>query len=64
MPLACLFVLMSWMVFSILFDFIGVINTEERPCECCHFSEGDEKGFVDLPHRGDIDSAEEHYKPS
>ena len=46
------------------FSFIGVIDSEEATGKGGDFSEGDEKGFVDLPHRGDIDSAKEHHKPS
>ena len=44
--------------------FIDIVYTEETTGEGGDFSEGDEKGFVDLPHRGDINAAEEHYEPS
>ena len=44
--------------------FIDIVYTEETTGKGGDFSEGDEKGLVDLSHRGDIDSAEEHYEPS
>ena len=41
-----------------------IVDAHEATGEGHYFAESDEKGFVDLPHWGDIDSAEEHYQPA
>ena len=49
---------------SMIANFIGVVNSEQRAGESCDFSESYQERFVDLPKGGDINSAEEHYEPT
>ena len=43
---------------------ISIIDTHNGTGEGGDLTKADEEGFVDLPKRGDINSAEEHYEPS